>query len=378
MTAAFSPADYVTALERLRPDLEYSQVELKSPVTLDSLLRCQGLDVLAGELVSEAAKSGLKAWRLVEILVGVLEELAEAHPNANERAEAQLLILLVKAIGRQPSEELGSALLKMLEAMQDEWDSPLVSVTLKAAFLVFASAEGHEHIDNPEAANASVREIVRQSYELGGLAVVEVALEHIRTGLALLHAEPSTSPADGIVAECERLFPVETVTAVLEGLRFDVVLGPRDEWLEEIIGCQGQDYVAARVVGEAIRRGADPWTVVERLETLTKRYARSHADRAERRRALALLERVAQARGGEDRETVMANIDRGPWSPLERLAYRVVEASVFDQTPGEMEDHVRDFVRAAYALTGDAARPARAILEVGKRQLANLDRGEPA
>jgi hypothetical protein len=188
-----------------------------------------------------------------------------------------------------------------------------------------------------------------------------------------------------IVASAERLFPVETVIAVMEALRYDVTEGvtPDDEWLDGIIRCEARDFIAARVVSDAIRAGVEPWVIVDHLEMLAAQYAQAEADAGARAEATYVLGLIARYRRGDDPDELSDELSDElpplPWPLVVNLAHYVTEAAVTcshergrERLAERMADHVLDFVRCAYALPGYGAATAQSVAEHAARLAADL------
>jgi hypothetical protein len=182
-----------------------------------------------------------------------------------------------------------------------------------------------------------------------------------------------------IVASAERLFPVETVIAVMEALRYDVTEGvtPDDEWLEGIIRCEARDFIAARVVSDAIRAGVEPWVIVDHLEMLAAQYAQAEADAGARAEATYVLGLIARYRRGDDHDELSDELPAWPRPLVVDLARYVTEAAMTcsherERLAERMADSILDFVRCAYALPGYGAATAQSVAEHAARLAADL------
>lgn len=178
MIPPFSPEAYVAALERLRPEVEHNDADLD----LDHYLACAGLDVAAGELVQEALEAELDPWRLVDVLVILVHERADNHPDQAERSQAQVLLALMAGIREVPSVCQTNELSQLVALTADRWKAKLVQLALDTINLAMYVA----NLDaiEPEHANALVRQFVRHAYELGGLDMVRRVVERLRELLA--------------------------------------------------------------------------------------------------------------------------------------------------------------------------------------------------
>jgi hypothetical protein len=185
-----------------------------------------------------------------------------------------------------------------------------------------------------------------------------------------------------LVADAERLFPVETVIAVMEALRYDVTEGvaPDDEWLDGIVRCEARDFIAARVVSDAVRAGVEPWLIVDHLETIAAQYAQAEADAGARAIATSVLDLIARHRRGDDYDGISDELPACPRPLVVDLAVCVHEAAITcrehwrgrERLAQRMADSILDFVRCAYALPGYGAATAQSIIEHAAREAERL------
>lgn len=187
-------------------------------------------------------------------------------------------------------------------------------------------------------------------------------------------------PGNGrsVIAEAEQLYPVRTVRAVLEALRYDVMEGANIDkpWFNGIVRCEVRDFVTAHVVGEAIRAGVDPWLIIDHLEGLIAERVRVHEEIRERAGATFLLGLVDwYRRGGDHEEIDDYDFTHGPsrkdcLHTIIGLAGHVVELADKPSTYAEqphllartIEDSILDIVRDGYAL-GYGPELAEAIID---------------
>ena len=185
-----------------------------------------------------------------------------------------------------------------------------------------------------------------------------------------------------LVANAERLFPAETVIAVMEALRYDVTEGvsPDEEWLDGIIRCEARDFIAARVVSDSVRAGVEPWAIVDHLEMLAAQYAQAETDAGARAEATSVLGLIARHRCGDDFDEIADEVPACPRPLVVDLAAYVYEAAITcrehwrgrKRLAERMADSILDFVRCAYALPGYGAATAQSIVEHAAREAQTL------
>lgn len=182
MTAPCSPTCFVAALELLRVEVGYNNLALDNEDGFERLLRCQGLDVLAGDWVGARAEEGLDPWRLVDSLTAAVAPLVAAHEVVEERTRAELLLALSPALRTIASVKHVSALGGLLDAVREHWaGSPIGQLALAALFVACSIDEDGRLV--PEQANVEVRELVRDAFDYGGLPAVQAVVERLRAHL---------------------------------------------------------------------------------------------------------------------------------------------------------------------------------------------------
>lgn len=152
-------------------------------MSMEGLLRCQGLDVLAGTLAEGAMLGGLDAWAMIDIFAALGEEIVRAHSSDADRGRALVMLQLAGIVRRLGSEAL-SVVAELVEAREDTRHAPLTEVVCAPVHIAMSLVAGKTEYLPERRINIEMRELVRAAYDLGGIERVRVVVESLQAKLA--------------------------------------------------------------------------------------------------------------------------------------------------------------------------------------------------
>ncbi len=158
---------YVAAMSEL-------QVEDDS---FDLYTRCEGYDIVAGQLVAKALRDGMDLSQLIEVFAAITREQGSAHKDMRARLEALLVLQLVPLM-----RELGPASARAaMFVWEDYHHDPLAAMASISAGLACRMVEG----ESPTLRHIilQAREFVRSAQELGGLQAVRAVVGSLQAKL---------------------------------------------------------------------------------------------------------------------------------------------------------------------------------------------------